>query len=739
MWFLFATNGVNMKIYGRGVVDADGGFMVGAKNFAVNTLMPLNCTNFTADGITFRDSGGWAIIPCVGGNMTFSHLKIFNQLSVPNSDGIDVNCAHDITVSNCIAIGLDDCYSTKTYTNIPWAGVNMANNNLLFDGCIAWTICYGFKVGQGVEQTQDGITFRNGVVYDCAGALGIDHRYGSSAARNITFDTIDVERVSNVNAGHGAWAVFLVENGLGDGGGPITNLVVRNITVRDAGTTGGFLQGLGDFGSVNNVTFDHIYMPGSTSPASNLFQMAMTNVAFYSNVTVLPMQAPEPLLIRTQPDSTTQYIGQVASFGVTAWGNPPIKYQWQVQSNSVFINLADNPNYFGAQTASLTVSNLAGANSTNYQVIVSDFTGAVTSSVARLTVSSGLGPPQNVTMSQAEPNVSPAVDWNTGSYWNNSLPASTTAVAYPDSTFEILPGAALRTPAASSVANFPGALLTADGDGIYNDPTVGKIILKGASTSTVNFPHLLMNGGSIGNGINNGGNAVIGGVMEVVSNAVISAGNTGSGGSIEIVAQLAGNGGIEYHAYNSSTFQPSWICDLNVSGAHNNFSGTWNVVLGTLVGSSPGALGTNTITVGTAGALQANYSINNPAGSLILNGRLNLTQTHRFKAVNVNGAVLPTGQYSYAQLSAMYPANFPANWTAQPGATNTTASGGLIVGLSLTLSPSWNGSQLTLTWAGSGQLLQATNLSGPWLANATAQSPFLITPATPQMFYRVQY
>jgi hypothetical protein len=650
-----------------------------------------------------------------------------------------VNCAHDITVSNCISIGLDDCYSTKTYTNIPWAGVSMVASNLVFDDCIAWTICYGFKVGQGVEQTQDGITFRNGVVYDCAGGLGIDHKYGTYPARNITFDTIDVERVSYVNAGHGAWGVFFVENGLGDGGGPVSNLVVRNITVRDAGTTGGFLQGISGYASVNNITFDHIFMPGNSQPASNLFQMLMTNVAFYSNVTILPMQAPEPLLLTAQPKSLTQSIGQTASFNVGAWGNPPVNYQWQIQSNGGFANLVNNPKFAGAQTTSLTVSNLTLTDSTNYLVIVSDFTGSVTSSVAMLTVSSGLGPPQSVTMSEVEPNQTPAVDWDTGDYWSNGQSATATATDYPGSTFEILPGGAMRTPAATSTANFPGASLTADGSGVFGDSSLGRIILKGESPSTVNFPHLVMAGGSIGNGINSSGNAVLGGVIEIVSNTIFSAGNTGSGGSMEIAAQLIGGAGVEYHAYNSSTFQPTWVCDLNISGSDNTFSGTWNVVLGTLVASGNHSLGTNTITVGSNGALQANYSINNPGGDLILNGKFNLTQTHRFHSVTVNGAPLSAGQYSFAQLNAAYPANFPSSWTAQPGAPTTTASGSLIVGLPTTLNLSWNGSQLTLTWQGSGKLLQATNLAGPWLTNASAQSPFPVTPSQSQMFYRVAY
>ncbi len=739
-WFLYVTNGANMKIYGRGTVDANGDYMVYTKNFAVNTLMPINCTNFLADGVTFRDSGGWAIIPCIAANVTLNNLKILNKLSVGNSDGIDVNCSQNVGISNVVAIGLDDPFSTKTYTSIPWPGANMKNSNIVFDNCLAWTICYAFKVGQGVQQVQENITFKNGVAYDCAGAICVDHKNGASIVNNVTFDTIDVERVSYINDGHGAWAVFLVQNGLGDGGGPSSNILVKNIIVRDVGKTGGFIKGLSSHATINNITFDRVYMSGSSTPASNLFQMVMTNTAFYSNVTILPVQSPEPLLIQTHPVSQSLYVQQTAQLSVSAWGNPPLNYQWLMRSNTGYVNLADDIRIWGAQTPTLTLSNLAYTDATNYVVVISDFTGSVTSSVATLTVSPPLGPPQHITMSSVQPNVTPAVDWETGSYWSSGQPAFAIASAYPGSTFEILPGAAMRTPATTSTASFPDGMLTVSGNGVSGSASLGTIVLKGANPSTVNFPHLVMNGGSIGNGINNSGNAILSGWIEVVTNSLISANNSGSGGSVQLMAQLTGGGGIEYRAYSGSTFQPTWVCSLNVSGLNNTYVGMWRAVRGTLVGSAPNALGTNSITVDTAGALQTTYAINNPRGVLTLNGRLNLTHDHRFRAVTVNGAALATGQYSFAQLNAAYPANFPSSWVAQPGAPTTNASGSLIVGLPpvpATIVPLQNGSQLTLSWNGGGKLLQATNLDGAWTTNAAAVSPYVVTTVGPAMFFRV--
>jgi hypothetical protein len=46
------------------------------------------------------------------------------------------------------------------------------------------------------------------------------------------------------------------------------------------------------------------------------------------------------------------------------------------------------------------------------------------------------------------------------------------------------------------------------------------------------------------------------------------------------------------------------------------------------------------------------------------------------------------------------------------------------------------GVNLNLTWS-QGTLLQATNLSGPWLRASSSASPFLVTPTNESMFYRV--
>lgn len=81
-------------------------------------------------------------------------------------------------------------------------------------------------------------------------------------------------------------------------------------------------------------------------------------------------------VITDQPDDITVLSGQSASFNVTATGTGPIFYQWRFNGG----NLGNETN------TSLTINNATIGNAGNYDVVVSNMSGSVTSLVAVLTV-----------------------------------------------------------------------------------------------------------------------------------------------------------------------------------------------------------------------------------------------------------------------------------------------------------------------------------------------------------------
>ncbi len=102
----------------------------------------------------------------------------------------------------------------------------------------------------------------------------------------------------------------------------------------------------------------------------------------------------EPPVIYSQPQSRTNLAGTSASFSVFVVGSPS-SYQWRRNGSDLG----------GATQANLLLSNVGPTDSGGYSVVVTNFAGAVTSSVANLIVlvpPSILAGPQSLTVDQGQ-------------------------------------------------------------------------------------------------------------------------------------------------------------------------------------------------------------------------------------------------------------------------------------------------------------------------------------------------
>jgi hypothetical protein len=97
------------------------------------------------------------------------------------------------------------------------------------------------------------------------------------------------------------------------------------------------------------------------------------------------------------------------------------------------------------------------------------------------------------------------------------------------------------------------------------------------------------------------------------------------------------------------------------------------------------------------------------------------------------GSIASGGGYYVGYLSDV--ALYPRLLTTNQIATLYSAASGLFYDIPLTNQLS--GSNLILSWRGNGQLLETTNLAGPWTTN-TAASPVTVTPTAAQQFFRVR-
>ncbi len=91
-------------------------------------------------------------------------------------------------------------------------------------------------------------------------------------------------------------------------------------------------------------------------------------------------------VIAAQPYSTNAYLGSLTSLGALVSGTAPLTNHWQKSTTGTFVNMVDAGEISGTGTTNLTFASLAFSDSADYQLVVANAAGSVTSSVAHVNV-----------------------------------------------------------------------------------------------------------------------------------------------------------------------------------------------------------------------------------------------------------------------------------------------------------------------------------------------------------------
>ncbi|WP_277510044.1 immunoglobulin domain-containing protein [Ereboglobus sp. PH5-5] len=182
-----------------------------------------------------------------------------------------------------------------------------------------------------------------------------------------------------------------------------------------------------------------------------------------------------PPIITTNPVSQSIYVGQNATFTITATGVPEPEYQWQILgTDSLWTPLANNAIYSGVTTASLAIANAtAGMSGAQYRCVLNNMAGDATSNPATLTVGAAPVAPvittqpanQSVTAGQnatfaiaASGNPTPAYQWQSstdGGAWTDVTgnATATTDTLILNAVTVAMDGTQYRCLASNSVAS----------------------------------------------------------------------------------------------------------------------------------------------------------------------------------------------------------------------------------------------------------------------------------------------
>ena len=411
---------------------------------------------------------------------------------------------------------------------------------------------------------------------------------------------------------------------------------------------------------------------------------------------------PPSFLSLPAPAAPMRYAGQTVRFSALASGIPAPAYQWQIESNGVFVNLNNNSRISGATTTTLTISNLVAADATNYLLEAANTYGSTNSPVVELAVV-----PLPVSGSYASA-VLASHPWAYYQLNETSDPSAGTTVAYDyvggyDGVYGTdvqngFDGVSGPVPA-EGFTDFPANNAAASfiNTGTADPNSAIAVTPWGLNTNTVTFTAWINP-----NGLQTG-----------YAGLIYDIGADGLGFNFCPPGATDANG--------NQDLGYSWNYDNNTFGWDSKIApppGQWSFVA--LVISPTDA---RVYIINTNGSLSATNTYPNPV--------------EPFSSVAQFGFFPGTGNATYNYNGLM---DHVAVYGQSLSATQLTALYDTAAGIApiVTLNAVKSGASIVLTWNGGGQLLQAPTVLGPWTTNAAAISPYPVTPSAPQMFYRVR-
>ncbi|MFC2126601.1 glycoside hydrolase family 28 protein [Bacteroidota bacterium] len=245
----------------------------------------LSCEQIKIQNVTFKDSPEWTIRFGECDDVYVDGISIYNNLLVPNSDGIHCTASRNIRISNCDIRAGDDAIIVTGFGND--IGVHggsedrddklgedrVGNNtgfaeNVVVSNCLLQSRSAGIRVGYGDHPIRN-CTFQNLVIYNSNRGLGIFARDGISI-ENIKFSNIVIQ-----NRLHTGWwgngepiHVSAISQNDTIPAGNISNVTFNDISID---TEGGIVIYAHEKGLVQDIRFDNVNMKVRQSELNETF------------------------------------------------------------------------------------------------------------------------------------------------------------------------------------------------------------------------------------------------------------------------------------------------------------------------------------------------------------------------------------------------------------------------------------------------------------------------------------
>ncbi len=183
----------NVRILGRGVIDANGKSIRAQNDTKINLLKIEESSHILIDGITVRNPSFWNTLIYRSDRVTIQNYKMINARPITkiwnNTDGVNFDESTNGKLSNAFLYTGDDSMATK---NEEPAGT-VDTKNIVHEKVVCYSNSVCCKIGtKTMGRTIDGVVFRDIDVVKAGRALNID-AYDTAIVQNTHFENIRIE------------------------------------------------------------------------------------------------------------------------------------------------------------------------------------------------------------------------------------------------------------------------------------------------------------------------------------------------------------------------------------------------------------------------------------------------------------------------------------------------------------------------------------------------------------------
>ena len=268
-FWIFARDSSRITIEGGGTLDGNSAAYVTArmeshsvaKSPRAQAIVFLGCQDITVRDIHIINTPSWALRPAGCDRVLIEGVSILNDLTLVNSDGIDVDCSRSVRIANCHVEAGDDAISIKGRREI--AAQYGACEDVTITGCVLESHCCAFRLGCESHVDFRRIIFSSSTIRRSHRGIALDCR-DEALIEDILITDISVETIHSHriwwHQGEPIWIcqVPYVAGHYGENSkvASMRNIVFRNISI--VSEQGIYIQGADDERHPSDILLEDI-------------------------------------------------------------------------------------------------------------------------------------------------------------------------------------------------------------------------------------------------------------------------------------------------------------------------------------------------------------------------------------------------------------------------------------------------------------------------------------------------